>query len=475
MSALELFEQQYQNTEKKPAREKAWQSFIRQGLPTLRHENWKYTNIQPIFKQALVMPSLEKSDLDYSAIIKNTAIENLPCYRFVIIDGQFSPERSSLPASSDEMEIIPLSSLEKNTRRSDTKLPAESNMNTRRSDTNLPHGATITHENIASVSDKELAIQKILSFSEALQEKHPFAALNAALEQNGFLCWIKPSTSLDKPIEILHINSSKQENAFYNARQLFLLGHHAKAEIVERFININETHYISNNRCDIVMEESSHLTHYRLNEQSNSAVHFNFISLLQEKDTHFDSFALDLGGRLTRTDLITKLTAPGAECILNGFYSTNGKELIDNHTVIEHASHHCSSKQFYKGIIDGSSRAVFNGKILVCDGAYATDAAQQNKNLLLSKTADINTKPELEIYADEVKCSHGTTVGQLNEESVFYLQARGIPKEQARSLLLYAFAQEMVEKIKNKAISDYVVNKVLAKLPDGNAVKECFE
>lgn len=449
MSSIELFEKQYKkNTQKNAAREKAWESFIRQGLPTLRNENWKYTNIQPIFKQALVIPDLaqenkQKSNFDYSALIQSTHIANMPCYRLVIIDGQFNAEFSSLPASAEKMEIIPLSFFGEEV-------------------------AGAQHERVRGI------LKKIMQTSESLHEKHPFAALNAALAQNGFFCWIKPNTTIDKPLEILHINTALP-NAFYSARQIFLLDHHTQAEIIERFINLSETHHILNTRTDIIMEDSSSLKHYRLDEQSNSAVHLNFISVTQEKKTHFESFALDLGGQLIRTDLITKLAAPGAECVLNGFYNTNGKELVDNHTLIEHASQHCTSKQFYKGIIDGSSRAVFNGKVLVCDGAYATDAAQQNKNLLLSKTADINTKPELEIYADEVKCSHGSTVGQLNEESIFYLQARGIPREQAKSLLLYAFAQEMVEKIKNKAIADYAINKVLAKFPDSNVVKECFE
>jgi len=229
-----------------------------------------------------------------------------------------------------------------------------------------------------------------------------------------------------------------------------------------------------NSRCDILLEENAKLTHCRIESESAQTAHFRFISIAQQKHSHLDSFALDLGGQMIRTDFITRLLAPQATCMLNGLYITNGKQHVDNHTLIEHASHHCSSRQFYKGIIAGSSRAVFNGKVIVEKDAQATDAAQQNKNLLLSSTAEIDTKPELEIYADEVKCAHGSTVGQLDEEAIFYLRSRGIPEAQARSLMTFAFAEEMLEKLSNKEMALHAKNLVLAKLPEGKVVREYF-
>jgi Fe-S cluster assembly protein SufD len=436
MNPLELFQQQYekQNTTQNwlnDFRQQAWHDFQQQGIPTLRQENWKYSNVSPIFKRDISIQ--QAAQIDLASIIAKAAIENYDCYRIVMVDGKWIPEHSVLPTAK-EVEIIPLSSL----------------------------------------SSVEVAkVEQVIAAGKEQSKLHPFANLNLALANESIL--ISINKSLSKPIELLHISSAQQADAIAHSHQILYVNAHAHANFVERFISAQEQRYVLNSRCDILLSEQARLTHVRFESQSQQASHFRFIGVTQHRASHFDSYAFDFGGQFIRTDLVTRLVEKQAGCVLHGVYLVNQKQHVDNHTFIEHVAPECTSRQYYKGIIADSSRAVFNGKVIVQNTAQKTDAAQKNKNLLLSKTAEIDAKPELEIYADEVKCSHGATVGQLDEEAVFYLQARGISEESARSLMTYSFGDELIAQLPDNALVNLARTYLISKLPEGNVVKEYLQ
>jgi Fe-S cluster assembly protein SufD len=431
MKSEELFQQQYNTIAKNQdwlteIRQQAWEDFQQQGIPTPRQENWKYSNVGPIFKRDLSIPN--EVEINLSEIIHQNAIESFDCYRLVILDGKFIAEFSQLP-TENELQIIPLSY----------------------------HGGA----DYKKVIDGSIA---------QFNKKHPFAALNTALAAEGLLIHIK--SNLHKPLELLYISSAQQADAFIQAQSLVVVNENANATLVERFISAGDARYLLNSRCDILLKENAQLTHVRFENQSAQATHLRFIGVTQCRASHFDSYAFDFGGQFVRTDLVTRLSEKQSSCALQGVYVVNEKQHVDNHTMIEHIAPECSSRQFYKGIIADSARAVFNGKVIVQNTAQKTDASQNNKNLLLSKTAEIDTKPELEIYADEVKCAHGSTVGQLNEEAVFYLQARGISETSARSLMTYAFAEELIAQLPHQALVAWARECLMKKLPEGEVVRE---
>ena len=216
------------------------------------------------------------------------------------------------------------------------------------------------------------------------------------------------------------------------------------------------------------------IDHYKLQQESAKAFHIATLAVHQDRGSNFTSHSISLGGALARNDVNAKLDAEGVECTLNGLYIAGGQQLVDNHTAIDHAKPHCSSHEVYKGVLDGKSKGVFNGKIIVRPDAQKTDAKQTNKNLLLSTDAVIDTKPQLQIYADDVKCTHGATVGQLDKDAIFYLRSRGIGQEDARNMLTYAFANDILSRIKIDEVRTHLDAALLSWLPKGQEMKEAL-
>jgi Fe-S cluster assembly protein SufD len=253
---------------------------------------------------------------------------------------------------------------------------------------------------------------------------------------------------------------------------LVIAGARSRATVIESYWGNAGDAYFTNALTEIVLGEGAAIDHYKLQNEAEAASHIALIQVEQGRSSRFASHSFSLGGSLARNELRVTLDGEGAECVLNGLYLAGGKQHLDNTTQIDHAKPHCKSRQLYKGILDGQSRAVFNGRVLVRPDAQKTDAQQTNKNLLLSDEAEVDTKPQLAIYADDVKCAHGATVGQLDEEAMFYLRSRGLPQNLAKSLLTFAFASEMIALVGPESLRSQIRGRVASRLPAGTALGE---
>ena len=253
----------------------------------------------------------------------------------------------------------------------------------------------------------------------------PFAALNAAFFQDGGFVYVPAGKRVEAPIHLLFISTAKEAGATSHPRNLILAEKGSQVTVLESYVSTGEAAYFTNAVTELVLGEGAVVEHCKFQDESRSAFHMAAVHAQLGRGCNFISHSIATGARLSRNNIRTALAGEGVECILNGLYLTRGDQLADHHMVVEHAQPHCNSHEYYNGILDGRSKGVFHGRILVRPAAQKTDAKQTNKNLLLSEDATVDTKPQLEIYADDVKCTHGATVGQLNEESIFYLRAAG--------------------------------------------------
>jgi Fe-S cluster assembly protein SufD len=276
---------------------------------------------------------------------------------------------------------------------------------------------------------------------------HAFAALNTANIEDGAYVWVPPGMVVETPIHLVYVSEAGAAPAVSHPRSLILAGANSQATFIESYFGRGEQVYLTNAVTEIVAGDNAVVEHYKLQMEQPQAFHVATLQVEQGRAATFSSHSISLGGALVRND-VNSVLGEGAECTLNGLYLVNGKQHVDNHTAIDHAMPHGTSHELYKGILDGNASAVFNGRIYVRKDAQKTDAKQTNKNLVLSEDAVINTKPELQIWADDVRCTHGATIGQLDAEAVFYLQSRGIGKKEARDLLTEAFARDIIERIR---------------------------
>ena len=304
---------------------------------------------------------------------------------------------------------------------------------------------------------------ELLSFAEALISRpqlveanlgkapglagHPFAALNAAFAADGYVLHIAPGTASEAPIEILWIGSGAEKPPVYHPRNLVILGRGAHATIIEHHVGLCIGSYFSDSVTEIALGEDALLRHCKVQEESREAFHIAATGAHLAEGAHYDSFVFSIGARLARNEIHVALDGRRANCRLNGAYLGRGEQVIDHTTLIDHISPETTSKELYKGVLDGRARGVFQGKITVRPNAQKADGQQMNRALLLSDKAEINSKPELEISADDVKCSHGATAGELDDLSLFYLRSRGIPEDEARRLLVEAFLNEVIDAV----------------------------
>ena len=297
----------------------------------------------------------------------------------------------------------------------------------------------------------------------ATSEKDPFNALNAAMFEDGIYIDIPDGKNSHKPLLILSFNQANEGQSIFS-RVFINVGNNAEITLIEKIISLDEEVYFLNDVTEISVADNSHLYYYKLQNESRQAIEVSNFETDIHKNGTFSSGVISLQGGMIRNNLTLNLLDSGCEGNMYGLYLLNGKTHVDNHTNVDHIKPHSFSNELYKGILTDSSRGVFNGKIFVRKDAQKTNAFQQNSNILLSEDAIINTKPQLEIWADDVKCTHGCTAGQLDEEALFYLRSRGIGNEAARGLLLYAFAGEVLEKIKNEAFRDYCIELIQERL-----------
>jgi Fe-S cluster assembly protein SufD len=416
-----------------PLRQAAMGRFTDLGFPTTRLEEWKYTNLAPLVRIPF-QPALRVSQgLPAEAVVPGI-ITDLVCTQLVFINGRYTPELSTL-------------------------LP-------------LPPGVQIGSLAEALSAHAEW-LQPHLG-RHAAYEDQAFIALNTALMQDGAYVYLPHGVVLEEPIHLLFITLPRGEAIVSHPRNLIVTGDATQASIIESYVGLGHDAYFTNAVTELVLGHNSLIDHCKLEWESQAAFHIATLQVQQERSSQCTTHAITVGGALVRNDINVVLAGEGSETTLNGLFAATGQQHVDHHTRIDHVQPHCTSRELYKGILAGKGRGVFNGKIIVHKDAQQTDAVQTNKNLLLSEDASVDTKPQLEILNNDVKCSHGSTIGRLDENSLFYMRARGLDQEAARSLLTYAFASEIVNRLKQEPARIKLNKALLDWLPRGHSVKEAL-
>jgi Fe-S cluster assembly protein SufD len=405
------------------SRRAAIDRFNETGFPTTRDEDWKYTSVQPIvdndFKPA------ESGEFSTEDIAKVPLAESVAC-RLVFVNGRYSPELSRIPA--------------------------------------LPQGVTLT--NLASAALAGDPVVEAHLGRYARTEVNAFVALNSAVWQDGGFLHVSRGVAMEEPVHFLFLGTEAGRPTESQVRNLIVLEENSQATVQETYVGRDGEVYFTNAVTEVGLAESANLDHDRVNLESDAAYHVATHQSFQEKASVLTSHSICFGGALTRNDLNAVLGGEGIESTLDGLYVPTGRQHVDNHTAIDHAMPHCNSFELYKGVLADRSTGVFNGKIFVRQDAQKTDSKQTNQNLLLSKEATIDTKPQLEIFADDVRCTHGATVGQLDDDALFYLRARGIGKDDARNMLVYAFASDVLQRIHIEAVREELETLLYAKLAE---------
>ena len=403
-------------------RKDAFALFTENGFPTSKMEDWKYTNVESIanvnFNLELKKAKIQKSD------IESFFIKNLDCFKFVFVNGYLESNLSDNFDSEKEFAVENL------------QVYLQNNSNT-----------------------EPQYLTKLADY-----KGDSFVALNTAFIQNGIVIKIKKDKLIEKPFFLLFVSTGENQGNITQPRILIESGINSNATVIESFQSIN----LDNGLCNVVSElflaENARLEHIKIQNQSVKSFHVSNLFARLEKSSHLNTLNINLGGKITRNNVITKLAGEGSESKLNGVYVGNGNQHIDNRTVIDHEKPHCLSTETYKGIVGDSARGVFNGKIHVFPDAQKTNAIQNNSGLLLSENASIDTKPQLEIYADDVRCTHGATIGQLDEDALFYLRSRGIGIQNAKKMMIGAFAGEVTDQINNEIVRNEIQEYISEKL-----------
>ncbi|MDI9818099.1 MULTISPECIES: Fe-S cluster assembly protein SufD [unclassified Legionella] len=375
------------------------------GFPNRHDEDWKYTSVDTLLKQPFEPADGQKN--------KTAVNSDIPVSRQILIqNGEVS--------GADTLA---------------RELPA----------------GVIIQPLFDALKQHEIKIRPYLD--KLLKHEHGFHALNTALLHTGVLIYIPAGVSIAEPVVLSHWQDKEQA---VHSRHLIIAEAGSQATIIEDYRGAEECHYFTNTVTEVFAAANAQITHYKIQREGKAAYHIGQISVKQAKASQFNSHSLSLGGRLVRSDISLSLEEEAAQCLMNGIYAPGEGQHIDHHTTVHHLVPDCQSAQDYKGILTGRSRAVFNGKVIVARNAQHTQAKQQNKNLLLSALAEVDTKPQLEIFADDVICSHGATVGQLDEEALFYLATRGIDRQEARSYLLHAFAADNLRLVPHPTLADWM-------------------
>jgi Fe-S cluster assembly protein SufD len=403
-------------------RKDAFNLFLKQGFPTTKIEEWKYTNVESIattnFNLDIKENQLQKSD------IEEFYIKGLDCYKLVFVNGNFESNLSDNFDLQKDFSVIKL----------------QDYLN----------------------STKESELQYLTKLADYKGDS--FVALNTAFMQNGIVIKINKERIIKKPFFLLFINTGQKKNNLYQHRILIESEANSAATIIESYQSLNSENGMCNAVSEFYLSENARLDHIKIQNQSENLFHISNLFAKLNKNSYLNTLNINLGGKITRNNILSKLAGEDSECILNGIYAGNGTQHIDNRTIIEHEKPHCLSTETYKGIVGDNARGVFNGKIHVYPEAQKTNAIQNNSGLLLSGNASIDTKPQLEIYADDVRCTHGATIGQLDEDALFYLRSRAIDIQDAKKMLINAFAGEVVDQIDNEILrekmQEYINNKL---------------
>ncbi len=404
-------------------RKKAVKKLSENGFPGPRDEEWKYTSVAPILGQAFGLPDAPatESSLEIAPLTFEDADRNL----LVFVNGSFSKGLSRLTSQAEGVVVCTLSEA-------------------------LQNHADLVNASLGLFTDIGTG---------------GFTALNTAFAAEGTFIHVPDNVELTDVIHIVHI-AEPAKPFVVHPRNLFVFGDNTRASLIETFHGQGPGSYFTNLVSEFIVGDNARVDHLKIQQESTEAFHVSNVNVQQKRDSVFSAVNVDLGGALVRNDVNVELAAEHCETHLFGFYLGSGKQHIDNHTFVDHAMAHCFSNELYKGILDGQSKGVFNGKILVRQDAQKTNALQSNKTLLLTDDASINAKPQLEIFADDVKCTHGATIGQLDDEALFYLRARGISEEMAGAMLRHAFISDVLEGIKLDAVRQNLDAQIIERFTD---------
>lgn len=395
----------------------------RMPLPDRHQEAWRYTPVRFLAEQNFVPASSEPFRALQLSDVEDLLLPPGETARLVFVNGYLAADLCDLDSASGAIEIASLGG------------------------------------DLGNVSDTIRA-----RFDTLADKRHVFAALNSALMSDGALIHVKGDALSDNPIEILHVSVGMEEPVVTHPRHLIMLDERSRASVIERYVAVGSGQYFNNALLEIDLATDSVLHHSRVQEESVQSQHMTDLHVKLASHARYALSTISLGGAWSRTDIRVDFAGEHAEAELDGLMLAQDRQLNDVHLDIQHNHPQCSSRETFRGVLDGKGKVVFDGRILVAKDAQLTDAALSNDNLMLSRSAEVDTKPQLEIYADDVKCSHGTTVGELDANMLFYLRSRGIPEGKAKQMLCEGFASEIVERIGNDSLRSYVGRRLAHRL-----------
>lgn len=411
-----------------PGSNLAWLKSIRQGaitkfselgFPTPRDEDWRFTNVAPIARSSFHIP-LNGIDQVSASDLTPYQFEGEDVCELVFINSRYSKELST--------------------------------------HSQLPDGVIAKNLAEAIDSQEDILKENLAKYAEFKDEA--FTALNTAFMEDGGFIYIPKGTVVEKPIHLLFISTKGENPSITNPRNLIIVEDNCQTNIIEHYVSLEDNVYLSNVVTEMVVGENSSVGHYLIELESKKAFNISTLRIQQARSSNIRSHSVLLGGSLVRNNIHPVLAGEGCNSLINGLYMSTHRQHMDNYMKVEHVSPHCDSRQLYNGVLDGRSRGVFHGRIIVHEDAQKTDAKQTNRNLLLSDHAQVDTKPQLEIYADDVKCTHGATIGQIDENALFYLRSRGISKEASRDIILNAFTNETLESMTLDSVKNYCTDLI---------------
>lgn len=411
------------NSALKSIKQTAWNTFETLGFPTVKNEEFKYTNFIPATKSNFTLQaknSISIADFNSIELVKEEA--NV----LVFVNGIFNTKLSNIISSKEEVYIATLA------------------------------------EALTDSKEEALITQHFAQYSNNISDA--FTALSTALAKDGVYIHVAPNKVVSKPIVLYFIADTNAEEVFSQPRNLFIFDKNSQATIVESFTSFGNKVSFNNIVTEITVAKDAIIDYYKIQNENEKAYHVGTTQVNQKGNSVFNAVTVTLNGAIVRNNLNVVLDEEHVETNLFGLFLPSGNTHVDNHTIVDHAKPHCNSNELYKGVLDGKSTGVFNGKIFVRKDAQKTNAFQSNKSILLSDEATINTKPQLEIFADDVKCSHGATSGQLDAESLFYLRSRGLSEKSAKAMLVYAFASDVLSNIKIESLKLNLEHKIAEKL-----------
>jgi Fe-S cluster assembly protein SufD len=412
-------------------RRRAIERFGELGFPTTKNEEWRFTNVSRVANGSFTLARAKAGGISAEQVAPHLFASGT---RMVFLDGHFVPELSSLANLPDGVVVD-----------------------------SLAHALAATPERVLPHLGKH-----------ARFDEHAFVALNTAFMTDGAFIEVPPGVAIEEPVQLLFAATGNRDGKPVVAfpRNLIVADESSHLRVIETYVGLDDVAYFTCPVTEVVAQANSFIDHYKVQKESVEAYHLGTLQLYQGPASNVFSHSIATGGALVRNDTNANLDAEGCECSMDGLYVLRGEQFLDNHMRLDHAKPHCHSFELFKGILDHRSRAVFNGRIYVAKDAQKTDAKQSSRALLLSKEALVNSNPQLEIFADDVKCTHGSTVGQLDDDAIFYLRSRGIGKEAARSLLTYAFASDIVNRIKIDPVRRELEEFLFTRLPKGEVVRQ---